>query len=349
MSAATITEHTCRTARHTTHYLQAGPQDGPLLIFTHGWPELAISWRRQLECFAALGFRAVAPDMRGYGRSSVPADPTAYTMEAISTDMVELIDHLERPSAVWVGHDWGSPVAWTMASHHAERCTAVASLCVPYQPRGFAPANLVDLVDREVYPADKFPVGQWDYQYFYIENLALATRGLDADPYRTIKALMRSGNPAWISKPAPSAALRRLGGWFGPDGQGAPDLPRDASVLSEEDLCQYASALARNGFSGPDSWYVNPEANIAFARQAPNEGRLDMPVLFVHAAYDSVCETLRSPLAGPMRTSCPRLTEAVVESGHWMQQQMPLEVNAQLTRWLAAEVPGHWPTRTRSR
>ena len=343
MSAATITEHTCKTARHTTHYLEAGPRDGPLLIFTHGWPELAISWRRQLECFAGMGFRAVAPDMRGYGRSTVHAAPSAYTMEEISTDMVELIDHLDRPEAVWIGHDWGAPVAWSMASHHADRCVAVASLCVPYQPKGFAPANLVDLVDRSIYPVEQFPVGQWDYQLFYIENLALATRGLDADPYRSVKILMRSGDPARATKPAASASLRRQGGWFGPDGQAAPDVPRDPAVLSEKDLCEYASALARNGFSGPDAWYVNPDANIAFAAQAPGAGRLEMPVLFIHAAYDWICESLRSRLAEPMRASCSQLTEAVIESGHWMQQQKPQEVNAQLARWLAAEVPGHWP------
>jgi pimeloyl-ACP methyl ester carboxylesterase len=67
-----ITEHTVKTRRHTTYYLATGPENGPLVIFVHGWPELSISWRHQLPALAALGFRTIAPDMRGYGRSSVP-------------------------------------------------------------------------------------------------------------------------------------------------------------------------------------------------------------------------------------------------------------------------------------
>ena len=66
-----ITEHIAKTQRHTTFYLSCGAEDAPLIAFVHGWPELSISWRHQLPCLAALGFRAVAPDMRGYGRSSV--------------------------------------------------------------------------------------------------------------------------------------------------------------------------------------------------------------------------------------------------------------------------------------
>jgi len=64
-----VTDHFMRTARHASFYLASGPEAGPLIIFVHGWPELSHSWRHQLRCFAALGFRCVAPDMRGYGRS----------------------------------------------------------------------------------------------------------------------------------------------------------------------------------------------------------------------------------------------------------------------------------------
>src|SRR5262245_25047782 len=105
-----FTEHVARAGTHTTAYLAAGPVDGPLVIFTHGWPELAISWRHQLPVLAALGFRAVAPDMRGYGRSSVYSRHDDYAQQKVVADMIALIDHLGRERAVWVGHDWGSPV-----------------------------------------------------------------------------------------------------------------------------------------------------------------------------------------------------------------------------------------------
>jgi soluble epoxide hydrolase / lipid-phosphate phosphatase len=128
----TITEHTVKTDRHTSFYLAAGPENGPLIIFIHGWPELSISWRHQLPALAALGFRAIAPDMRGYGRSTAYNKKGEYAQEHIVRDMLDLLDSLGRDKAVWVGHDWGSPVVWNIASHHPERCDAVANLCVPW-------------------------------------------------------------------------------------------------------------------------------------------------------------------------------------------------------------------------
>ncbi|HEV2738358.1 MAG TPA: alpha/beta hydrolase, partial [Candidatus Elarobacter sp.] len=156
-----------RTERHETFYLESGPRDGPLLIFVHGWPALSIMWRSQLEHFGARGYRCVAPDMRGYGRSSAPPAREDYALELIVQDMVELLHGLGAERAIWIGHDWGSPVVWSLAGHHPELCRAVVSLCVPYFANGFAPATLVPLVDRNVYPQAKYPAGQWDYQLFY--------------------------------------------------------------------------------------------------------------------------------------------------------------------------------------
>ena len=107
-----VTEHTVKTARHTTGYLACGAEQGPLLIFCHGWPELSLSWRHQLPAFAALGFRCVAPDMRGYGRSSTYTRHEDFAQEQIVQDMVELLASLGRERTVWIGHDWGSPVVW---------------------------------------------------------------------------------------------------------------------------------------------------------------------------------------------------------------------------------------------
>ncbi len=336
------TEHTARTGDHVTAYLAAGPEDGPLIIFCHGWPELGLSWRHQLPTLAALGFRAVAPDMRGYGRSSVYDRHEDYTVEAIVGDMVGLLDHLGRERAVWVGHDWGSPIVWSVASHHPERCHGVASLCVPYRTieQGFD--GLVSLVDRSVYPEDEFPVGQWDYQLFYQENFARAQETLGANPYNTVRALFRKGDPEGRGKPTFTAFTRRNGGWFGPL-DAAPDMPRDDDVVTEEDLRSYAAALERNGFFGPDSWYMNHEANQKFGERAANGGRLSMPALFLTAAYDFVCECVDSKLAEPMRAYCDNLTEFTVNSGHWMAQEKPRDVNAALVHWLATQLPAIWP------
>jgi pimeloyl-ACP methyl ester carboxylesterase len=291
--------------------------------------------------FGGLGLRAIAPDMRGYGRSSVYGRTDDYAQEHIVADMIELLDHLGAEKAIWVGHDWGAPVVWGIAQHHPERCHGVANLCVPYVPDGFAPETIIPLVDRSIYPEDQFPAGQWDYQLFYRENFEAAHRGFDANVRKMVKLAFRAGSPDGKGKPAATAFTRANGGWFGQAGV-APDFPRDESVLTEEDEHRYVAALERNGFFGPDAWYVNGPANMEFAARAKAR-RLDMPVLFLHAAYDYVCETIDSRLPGPMRANCANLTEAHVASGHWMAQEKPREVNAALAKWLSDQLPDLWP------
>ncbi len=156
-----ILENAIRTSRHSTFYLSCGRPDATPIVFVHGWPELSISWRHQLSVMAGLGFRAIAPDMRGYGRSSVYGRHQDYAQEEIVADMLDLLDALGVEKAVWVGHDWGGPVVWSLAQHHPERCHGVAGLCVPYMPDGFAPETLIPLVNRDVYPEAQFPAGQW--------------------------------------------------------------------------------------------------------------------------------------------------------------------------------------------
>jgi pimeloyl-ACP methyl ester carboxylesterase len=334
------TEHLFKSARHTTGYLACGREDAPLLIFCHGWPELSLSWRHQLPAFAALGFRCIAPDMRGYGRSSTYSRHEDFAQELIVADMLELLASLGREQAVWIGHDWGSGTVWSIASHHPEKTVGVASLCVPYIAQGFALENLVALVDRTIYPENEFPAGQWDYQFFYQESFDKACNGFEANVRNVVKALFRKGNPDAVGKPSRTATIRKSGGWFG--GGACPDLPRDADVLTEADLETYSAALERNGFFGPDSWYMNHKTNTAYATRAKNGGRLSMPVLFLHGAYDTTCETMTSPLAEPMRRDCEDLTEGVVNSGHWMAQEQPVAVNAALARWLATKLPDYW-------
>jgi pimeloyl-ACP methyl ester carboxylesterase len=339
--ALPVTEHVAKTSTHTTAYLACGAEDAPAVIFVHGWPELSVSWRHQLPVFAALGLRAIAPDMRGYGQSSVYQRHEDYALEQTVGDMIELLDALGRERVVWVGHDWGSPVVWSLASHHPERCRAVANLCVPYIARGFAPVNFVPLVDRTVYLEAEFPAGQWEYMYFYEENFPKAQTVFEANVANTVKAIFRAGSPSGKGKPARTALVRRDGGWFGGAGQ-APDVPADGSVLTEADLHKYVAALERNGFFGPNSWYMNHARNVEFATRTRNGGKLELPVLFLHGAYDYTCQTVTSRLAEPMRQDCTDLTEVVVQSGHWMAQERPTAVNAALVKWLAIKAPDFW-------
>jgi len=334
-----VTEHTVKTARHTTGYLACGAEGGPLLVFCHGWPELSLSWRHQLPAMAALGFRCIAPDMRGYGRSSTYPRHEDFAQEPIVEDMVDLLDSFGRDKAVWIGHDWGSSVVWNIASHHPEKTAAVASLCVPYIAQGFTIENRLPLVDRSIYPADTYPAGQWDYHLFYEEHFDKARADFEANIRNVVKALFRKGDPARVGKPSPTATVRKAGGWFG--GGACPDVPRDADIISEQDLDAYTAALERNGFFGPNSWYMNHKVNGEYAKRSKTS-KLSMPALFLHAAYDTACETVHSKLAEPMRRDCAQLTEVVVNSGHWMAQEQPAAVNAALTKWLAAKLANYW-------
>ena len=224
---------------------------------------------------------------------------------------------------------------WGIASHHPELCRGVVSLCVPYFAQGFAPATLVPLVDRNVYPEAKYPAGQWDYQLFYEHDFEAARAAFEADLPATFKALFRSGSAKDKGRPAPTARVTRDGGWFGGTGR-APDVPRDPAVMSEADLATYVAAFERTGFFSPDAWYANNARNLAYAARVPDGGVLRLPALFVHATYDTICETVDSQLADPMRRDCTDLTERVVDAGHWMPQERPDDVNAALAEWLTA-------------
>ncbi len=337
-----ITEHTAQIGEHTIFYRAAGPADGPLVIFVHGWPELSLSWRHQLSCLGSMGFRAIAPDMRGYGGSSIYTDHDAYGQRHVVGDMIGLLDNLGQDNAVWVGHDWGSPTVWAIANHHPDRCQAVASLCVPYSSLESGIEGLEKGINRDLYPIEEFPYGQWDYQVFYVENFAKATAPMDANPYNMAKALFRKGDPAGAGMPAATSMVRKAGGWFGglPE---APDFPIDTDVISEEELRVYSGGLEKNGFFGPNSYYMNHEANGVYEAEKVNDGKLDMPVLFLGARYDYVCDVVSTDLAVSMRAMCSDLTEFVVNSGHWMAQEKPAEVNTALLGWLATKVKEVWP------
>jgi pimeloyl-ACP methyl ester carboxylesterase len=255
--------------------------------------------------------------------------------------MLELVDAVGREKAVWVGHDWGSPVVWNLASHHPDRCHAVASLCVPYCTLERGLDHTLALVDRELYPENEFPAGQWDYMRYYEESVAEAIAPMDANVYQFVKLLFRKGDPAGEGKRAFTATARRSHSFLGMSA--IPDLPRDNDVVTEEDLSIYVSALERNGFYGPSSWYLNHGVNAEYAMTALNGGYIDMPVLFLSARYDYVCECTHSRLAEPMRTYCRNLTEETIRSGHWLAQEKPVEVNAALVKWLATTVPDVWP------
>jgi pimeloyl-ACP methyl ester carboxylesterase len=325
------------TARHEAAYIDAGPADGPLMIFIHGWPELGLVWRAQIEHFAAAGWRCIAPDMRGYGGSSAPQATSAYAMQELVVDMVDLQDALGAKPAVWVGHDWGSPVVGALAARQPRRVRGAVLISVPYFPQGFSLANLTPLVDRTLYPADLYPDGQWDYFRFYQTHFDQAARDLEADVPATLASIFKPGSPAGVGKVSPTASVTANGGRFGAAHR-APATPPDLSMMPQADFDTWTAAFGKTGFRPADAWYLNDAANIAYAKGAPDGGRLRLPVLYLNGAWDGICDITRSRLGEPMRQACADLTVIDLQGGHWLPLELKGEVNTAIERWLADKI-----------
>jgi pimeloyl-ACP methyl ester carboxylesterase len=323
---AQLTAQSFRSPRHTTQYWEAGPSDGPLMIFLHGWPGIGLIWRAQMEVLAAQGWRCIAPDMRGYGGSSAPVSTEAYALEEIVQDMVELQDHFGGRSAVWVGHDLGSPVAGALAAHHPGRSRGVVLVSVPYFPDGFALANLLPLVNRQLYPADQYPDGQWDYCRFYVSHFDQTVSDFNTDIPATLGAIYRPGNPATKGQPYRSGAVTRNGGWFGAAHR-APAVTPDPALWPPADFDALVASFQATGFRPANAWYLNDRANIAYAPTAHDGGRLHQPVLFVNGDFDGLCDLSLSRIGDPMRGACADLSITYQPAGHWL----PLERKAALT------------------
>jgi pimeloyl-ACP methyl ester carboxylesterase len=286
--------------------------EGPAILLCHGWPETWYSWRHQLPALAAAGFCALAPDMRGYGRTDRPEAIEAYTQLHIVGDMVGLLDALDIPDAIIVGHDWGAPVAWHAALMRPDRFRAVAGLSVPYSPRG--KMSLIDAFRR---------AGADNIYMMYFQTPGVAEREFERDVESALRRIYFSasgGSP---------------GGVFGmvPPGGGMLDAAVDTTMplpwLSEADLAEYARDFTASGFRGGLNWYRNLHRNwelmAPFAKAA-----IAQPALFIAGARDGV---LRMPA---LKTAVENLqqvlpglrgTHIIDGIGHWVQQEAPDEVN----------------------
>ena len=324
---------TLKTQRNTTHYLEAGPRSGPLMIFLHGWPEMGLVWRAQLEAFAADGWHCVAPDLRGFGRSSAATDIHAYTMELIVQDMVELHDHLGGQPALWVGHDWGCVVAGSLVAHHPARSRGVVFVSLAYQPAGHALATVVPLVDRAIYSVEQYPDGQWDYYRYYTTHFESAVADLDADKAASLASIFRAGDPASVGKVSPQALVTEKGGRFGAAHR-APAAEPDPSLWPDADFDELVRSFEQNGFRPSCAWYMNDEAALAYARTAPNGGRIEQPVLFVNGDFDQICTIFGNKQGDPMRAACPDLTIVSLSSGHWLPLERKAELVFVMRDWL---------------
>jgi pimeloyl-ACP methyl ester carboxylesterase len=204
--------------------------------------------------------------------------------------MAEFHYHLSGEPAVWVGHDWGSVVVGALAAHEPKRCRGLVLTSVAYQPEGYALRTIVPLVDRTIYPGDLYPDGQWDYYRFYTTNFKSAVADLDANKAASLASIFRPGDPASVGKMSPNAFVTRKGGRFGAVHHAPPTEP-DPALWPPVDFAVLVKAFETTGFRSTCAWYLNDDAAVAYANEAPNGGRLSLPVLFINGDFDQICST----------------------------------------------------------
>ena len=297
---------------------------GPLVLLCHGFPESWYSWRHQIEALAAAGFHAVAPDMRGYGKSDAPEAIDQYTIFHLVGDLVGLLDALEAPTAVIVGHDWGANIAWHAARLRPDRFRAVAALSVPFRPRG------------PVRPTSVMPqTADAQFYMLYFQNPGVAEAELERDPRATVRNMLygasgdgAAARAAAVSRgAAPGIGMVPRGGGM-MQGPGAPaTLP---SWLSEADIDFYAGEFKRSGFRGGLNYYRNIDRNweltAAFA-----DVKVTVPALYIAGDHDMVIAAPgTAELLANLKQFVPALRniQMLPGCGHWTQQERPGEVNA---------------------
>lgn len=293
------------------------------VVMCHGFPELWYSWRHQMRALAAAGFRAIAPDQRGYGDTDAPEPIEAYTQREIVADLVGMLDALEIEKCTVVGHDWGGFVAWNAALAAPERIERVIALNTPFFAR--PPMRPMDMIRA-------MAAGNFHY-IIYFQEPGVAEAELERDVRRSLRSFYQGGE---LMKGVDLAELRKLpSGVFGEAGGGLldhlPDLPH-GSFLTDEDFEVFVRAYEKSGFRGPLNWYRNIDRSWEEGAELP--ARVSQPALMITAELDIV---LRPDMAAGMEAWVPNLRKTVLieGSGHWTQQEKPAEVNAAMLEFLA--------------
>ncbi|WP_029043702.1 alpha/beta fold hydrolase [Cupriavidus sp. WS] len=301
---------------------------GPLVLLVHGFPETSHAWRHQCSALAVAGFRAVAPDLRGYGRSECPADIAAYTTFDVIGDLVALLDVLGERQAVIVGGDWGATIAWQAAQLRPDRFRAVAALGVPLMGRApMPPSRLFPRTEAAMF-----------YTHYFAEP-GVAERELELDVETTVRKIYfaASGDAGPRDDPAtpnPFGMVARAGGLL-------DALPDPASVpawLDAACLAAVVDGFKTSGFRGGLNYYRNLDRN--WALQGAFEGiKVEVPAYYLVGERDTgrAIPGMDSIVAA-MPTLAPRLRgcEVVAGAGHWLQQEAPDAVNAALLGFLGS-------------
>jgi len=289
--------------------------EGAPVVLLHGFPELAYSWRYQLPALAGAGFRAIAPDLRGYGLTGGPDDVAAYGLDTLVADVGGLLDALDLETATFVGHDWGAILMFHLAMRMPDRVERLIGLNIPHMPR--PPIDPIDMF-RQRFGDD-----------FYIVNFQdsdEADKAFAADPRRLFTNLVRRNQ-------MPRATYVRL-----PDEMKVlsflrvmeRDDPGGQAILNNDELDYFVDAFGRSGFTKPINWYRNMSRNWRECEDA--DYTIDCPTLFLAAADELVVGPEHVEM---MKGLVADLTlHTLTPCGHFSQQERPDDVNRLIIEWL---------------
>ncbi|XP_022984036.1 uncharacterized protein LOC111482470 isoform X2 [Cucurbita maxima] len=284
---------------------------GPPVLFLHGFPELWYSWRHQLLFLASKGFRAIAPDLRGFGDSDVPPSPSSYTPFHIIGDLIGLLDHLGIDQVFLVGHDWGAMMAWYFCLFRPDRVKALVNLSVHYTPRNPA---ISPLSRTRQFLGDDFYICK-----FQKPGVAEADFG-SVDTATMMKKFLT------IRDPSPPII---------PNGFKTLKTPESLPPwLTEEDIDYFASKFTKTGFTGGFNYYRAIEQTWELT--GPWSGaKIKVPTKFVVGDVDMVYHLPGAKQyihGGGFKKDVPLLEEVVVMEGaaHFINQEKADEISAHI-------------------
>ena len=313
-ATASVAHRTIQANGIHLHFVEEG--EGPLIVLCHGFPELGYSWRYQLPALSSAGFRAVAVDMRGYGRSDRPEAIDQYTLLHLVGDMVGLLDALGVQQAVIAGHDWGAIVAWYAALLRPDRFRAVIALSLPYLPRSPVAPTLV-------MPRRKDAV----FYILYFQEPGVAEAELERDVRQTFLKVLGGGSVAGERLPGdPVGMVPRDGGYL----TNRPTLTTLPNWLTEADIDFYVREFGRTGFRGGLNWYRNIDRNWELLASFGG-AKVTVPALYMAGDRDGALafQGMDRGIAN-LANNVPQLRGKVMlpGCGHWTQQERASEVNA---------------------
>ncbi len=295
--------------------------EGLPVVLVHGWPEIAYSWKNQIGALAAAGYRAIAPDLKGFGRSDAPKDKSLYDIRHMSDDLARLLDALGVDRAIFCGHDWGGAIVWPMAQLHPDRVLGAISVCTPH--RLAPPIPPLSIIEKRFGPK----------HYFIQFQQADAPEALfETDVEKFFRLMFR--------RPPAAADIEKLGTRIfdlpGRFRDGPPPDPASV-IINDGDIAVYVDAYRRSGFAGGINLYRNLHRNYEIMKNV--DPVIPLPALMISAERDTF---LPPSSADGMEAIVPDLEKALIaDCGHWVMWEKPAELNRIIIDWLERRFKSH--------